>query len=186
MKKKETKITKAKLKKLERRQRNKLDKEWSMKVKQRDNNQCTICQSKLYLHTHHIIPREFKESRHDINNGITLCAKHHKYSLDISAHRNPIVFCLWLMDNKIEQLNNIKYLVNSLKKGTTEPTALLFYHSKDNTWTPLKTDYSGNLDCVKCDRFVSEVDEAGFCRECAYSEINENQLNLIGGKTNGN
>jgi len=97
--KKEKRITKKDLKKLEKRKIKKQFLEWSKNVKERDNYQCVICKCTKYLHTHHIIPREIHPLRFDIDNGITLCAKHHKYSYEISPHKNPFVFIKWFEKN---------------------------------------------------------------------------------------
>lgn len=101
------KITKKELKRLEKREINKKDKEWREKVKARDNSQCVICDAIKFVHTHHIIPREVKEFRWNIDNGICLCARHHKFSRDISAHGNPLMFIRWLDINRGKQLNNL-------------------------------------------------------------------------------
>jgi len=102
--KKEKKITKKKLEKLEKRKIKKQFKEWSEQVKQRDGYKCVICGRTEFLHTHHIIPRQNKFFRFDIDNGLTLCAKHHKYNYEISAHKNPLVFVLWLLEKRRTQL----------------------------------------------------------------------------------
>jgi len=77
-------------------------KEWSRLVKERDHNQCAICNKKEFLNSHHLLPKEQKDSKYklDINNGITLCSLHHKYSYDLSAHKNPSKFYQWLITNK--------------------------------------------------------------------------------------
>ena len=81
---------------------------FAKEMKAKDGNKCAICGRVEYLHTHHIIPREDREFRHDPMNVITLCAKHHKFSLDISPHRNAFCFFLWLMENRIEKFNYLK------------------------------------------------------------------------------
>lgn len=96
-------LTKKKILRMQKRQLNKDDKNWRITVKNRDNNECVICKNNITPHVHHIIPRENKLLRHEIMNGITLCAKHHKFSIDISPHRNPFVFMSWLRKNRIEQ-----------------------------------------------------------------------------------
>jgi len=109
--KKVNKITKKYLKKLEKREINKKDKEWSFQIKKRDENRCILsdfnCKQVGIIHTHHIVPRENKKYRWNVNNGVCLCPKHHKYSLDISAHKNSFVFIMWLLKNRKEQVNNI-------------------------------------------------------------------------------
>lgn len=78
----------------------------------RDKHKCQICgtQSKK-PHVHHIIPKQFKQFRYDINNGIVLCFNHHKVGM-YSPHQNSLFFCLWLEKNKNEQY---KYLLNKTK-----------------------------------------------------------------------
>ena len=105
------KITKAKLKKLERRQTKRYFREWAALVKERDNRQCVICQKKERLNAHHIIPREIKELRFDINNGISLCPKHHQFNREISAHGNSFAFIEWFRNNRHKQY---KYLKNRI------------------------------------------------------------------------
>ena len=90
-------ITKKELKRLEKRNVNNQFKEWSKVVKERDGNVCVICGGNERLNSHHIIPRENKDLRFIVENGITLCPSHHKYSLEISAHRNPLSFFIWFI-----------------------------------------------------------------------------------------
>lgn len=63
------------------------DKEWSKTIKDYYGNKCIICGSNKLLNAHHIIPREFQETRWDTLNGVPLCISHHKYS-KFSAHKN--------------------------------------------------------------------------------------------------
>jgi len=83
------------------------DKAWALKVKERDGFKCIVCGSKLYLNSHHLFPRERKDTKFDLSNGVTLCVKHHMFSRILSAHNNPIEFFLWLQKNRIEQWNYI-------------------------------------------------------------------------------
>lgn len=84
------------------------DKAWQLLVKERDGFKCVICGRSDILHVHHIIAREVKEFRWDVDNGITLCPLHHKYSFEISAHRNAFLFYIWLVENRIEQITMLK------------------------------------------------------------------------------
>jgi len=88
--------------KLELKQRKKKDKEWSIEVKNNFNNKCAFCPILKMINAHHIIPREIKEFRHDVLNGIGLCPKHHKWGVN-SAHRNPLWFFI-----KLEELYPLK------------------------------------------------------------------------------
>lgn len=72
------------------------EQEWARIIKERDNWSCVICGSQYKPNAHHIIPREFKCFKYDLDNGITLCTKHHKFCRFISAHNAPFAFYLWL------------------------------------------------------------------------------------------
>lgn len=52
---------------------------WARKVKERDNFYCQICgKSDVYLHSHHCNSWDlFESQRFDVDNGVTLCEKHH-------------------------------------------------------------------------------------------------------------
>jgi hypothetical protein len=73
-----------------------LDKIWADKVKARDNFSCQFCGSVYRPCAHHIVPREIKPYRYDLDNGITLCVKHHKFCRTLSAHNAPLAFFFWL------------------------------------------------------------------------------------------
>ena len=81
--------------------------EWAKLVKARDKC-CIICDSTERLNAHHIIPRSNKQFALDLDNGLTCCVLHHKFSYDISAHKNPFVFYRWIEENKPELLKNLK------------------------------------------------------------------------------
>jgi 5-methylcytosine-specific restriction endonuclease McrA len=81
------------------------DMDFSDIIKIRDGHKCVICGRSDHLNTHHIIPRENRATRHDLMNGITLCVLHHKFSLEISPHKNAFEFFLWLKKNRPEQFN---------------------------------------------------------------------------------
>lgn len=106
------KITQKEQKRLDKKENVRKDKEWSISVKINCNNQCVICGEIRRLNAHHIIPREFKETRWVVENGVALCPRHHKFGL-FSAHRNPYWFINLLLDvgynNKI-LLTKIKEL----------------------------------------------------------------------------
>jgi len=74
------------------------DTKWRMSVHNKFNGECIICGSKKNINCHHIIPRNFIETRHDKKNGITLCAKHHKFG-SFSAHKNPLWFFIILEED---------------------------------------------------------------------------------------
>ena len=105
--KKEKKLTKKKLNKLLKREVKKQFLDWSIKVKERDGNHCALCPSVTLLNAHHLIGREFKQLRFDLDNGISLCPFHHQWSKDISPHRNSFVFFVWFMTNRKEQYQRL-------------------------------------------------------------------------------
>ena len=73
-----------------------LDFNWAQAVKNRDRWRCVICQDNNIVHAHHLLPRENKDTRCALWNGLTLCCLHHKFSLEISPHRNACTFFFWL------------------------------------------------------------------------------------------
>ena len=89
-------VSLSKLKSREYREQKELDYSWAGTIKARDGWKCVICGDDYAPNAHHIIPREHKEYRYCLDNGITLCRKHHKFSRVISAHNNPFAFFLWL------------------------------------------------------------------------------------------
>lgn len=88
------------------------DVEWANSVKRRDRG-CVICGEVYRLNAHHLIPREIKETKYDIDNGLSLCPKHHMFSRIISAHNNPLALVLWLRKNRKWQL---EYVMNKLEE----------------------------------------------------------------------
>ena len=78
----------------------KLDKVWSLLIKERDGFICVKCGNVNYLNSHHIYGRRKQSTRWDIDNGITLCATCHKFSTDFSAHETPQIFSEWLRELK--------------------------------------------------------------------------------------
>jgi len=89
-------IAKASKKRKRRKKSTKEDNEWAKKVKEKFNNCCMICGETKYVNAHHIIPRQIKEFRYDVRNGLALCPKHHRFSFELSAHQNPFIFYLGL------------------------------------------------------------------------------------------
>jgi 5-methylcytosine-specific restriction endonuclease McrA len=111
------KQTKKELKKIEKREIKKKDLEWRDKVKKRDNNCCVYSGSRVFLDCHHLISRKNFRLRWDIDNGIVLRKKFHKFNKEFSAHGNPFVFMLWFMENRSEQYERLKkkYLGYTIK-----------------------------------------------------------------------
>jgi len=86
-------------------------KEWADTVKLRDGHRCVICGVTERINAHHILPVEIEETRLWLENGISLCPKHHKFSRNFSAHNNPFVFLYWLEIARPEQYKKIKDFV---------------------------------------------------------------------------
>ena len=97
---------------------------FSKSVKARDFWQCAICNSHENLHCHHILPRERRDLRHDFLNAITLCCLHHKFSLEISPHKNAFEFFVWLERNRPQQF---EYL-----KGKVKMSNILIFHVNED------------------------------------------------------
>lgn len=86
-------------------------KKWREKVLERDNHKCQICKrTEGKLDVHHIIPKQFKEFKYDVKNGIVLCFRHHKMG-GFSVHQNALFFCAFLVEHKRSQC---KYLLTKL------------------------------------------------------------------------
>lgn len=83
------------------------DKEWSLAIKERDKV-CQICsKSDGILNAHHIIPKQFREFRFNLDNGILLCFQHHR-GFKYSAHQNAVWFSEWLRIEKPKIFSLIK------------------------------------------------------------------------------
>ena len=72
------------------------DKLWSKII--RSKGHCEICRTTQNLEAHHIVTRSRIPTRWDVDNGICLCSKHHKFCTEISAHGNSIAFARWFDD----------------------------------------------------------------------------------------
>ena len=83
---------------------------WAKLVKQRDNFTCQICNAtNTYLNSHHKNSYDFFESqRFDVNNGITLCSKHHRLFHDLYGYSMNTEF-QFIEFKKITKI--IKYIV---------------------------------------------------------------------------
>ena len=94
--------------KKERLERKKKDKIWAKMIKEKYHNKCIICGEEKYLNAHHIIPKEIKKFRHDTINGIALCPKHHRFSFELSAHQNPVMFWRYIKKNHAQIIEEIE------------------------------------------------------------------------------
>lgn len=91
--------------------------EWAKLVKDRDDHKCVICGSDDHLQSHHILEKKlYPEHKLNLDNGITLCAKHHTFGKQ-SAHHAAFFFINWLKENRPEQYEAVRIiLLESLAK----------------------------------------------------------------------
>lgn len=88
---KPVKQAKAKRKKVVKMKR--CDAVWQQIIRLKFKGKCVLCgKSDGQLHTHHLISRAAHFYRHNVNNGVLLCARHHVFSPDLSAHGAPWAF----------------------------------------------------------------------------------------------
>jgi hypothetical protein len=82
--------------------RRKADKIWKELVYMSYMGRCAICGSGDWTQSHHYIPRELYSHRHILQNGILLCAAHHRFSFILSPHKAPISFAKWMITHHNE------------------------------------------------------------------------------------
>ena len=80
-----------------------VDKKWSLVVRAKTGNKCEYCGITKFLNAHHIISRSNHATRWDLDNGVSLCAKHHLFSYEFSAHKNPVEFIEWIKEYRGEE-----------------------------------------------------------------------------------
>ena len=80
--------------------KSKADKLWG-EVIHKIYTECAVC-GKQPVEAHHLISRANTATRHAIENGIGLCALHHKWCNKLSAHGAPLAFSEWIQENKPE------------------------------------------------------------------------------------
>lgn len=111
-KKKAKKITKAKLKKMERTARRKALKTWSLAVRARDGNKCVICSKVQYLNAHHILNKfKFPQYALELMCGISLCPQCHQFG-KFAAETNAVFFGNWLLNNRKDQWDWVLEKIN--------------------------------------------------------------------------
>ena len=71
--------------------RTRADKAWAMAVAERAGQRCELCGG-TPVEIHHLISRRVSRYRHDLSNGLALCAKCHRLDWQKSAHCSPVVF----------------------------------------------------------------------------------------------
>ena len=75
---------------------------WSQAVRNRDGHVCQVCGSTGLLNSHHMLDRQhYPEHKFDINCGILLCVRCHKWGKR-SFHGTGMWACEWLRRNKPE------------------------------------------------------------------------------------
>jgi len=81
---------------------------------------CAYCWEINNLNAHHIFSRSNKSVRWEISNGISLCAGHHTFNPNFSAHKTPTEFTYWLENyrgrefvHKLQELSHIPLKVTS-------------------------------------------------------------------------
>lgn len=79
------------------------DELWTLCVKLKFGGGCAICQSHDMINAHHLISKRISAFRWTVNNGVTLCPNHHKFSLELSAHTTPWSFEEWMKNNLPEE-----------------------------------------------------------------------------------
>lgn len=75
--------------------RDKADAAWSLLVRARWGNKCAVCGG-TPVQAHHLIPKDRLAWRHELGNGMALCATHHIFGTICSAHGAPLGFAEWL------------------------------------------------------------------------------------------
>ena len=76
------------------------DKKWRAEVIKKYGDFCEYCHSISNLNVHHIFSRRIKCIRHYFPNGCVLCAKHHLFSTEFSAHQTPLAFAVWIIKRR--------------------------------------------------------------------------------------
>jgi len=111
----EKKLTKAYLKKQEKKERNNKWKLVRQTVKDMQNNYCYVCDKEVYgmsAHVHHIIDRRIKALFFDLNNLVLLCPNCHKFDA-LSVHGTSIYFSEILRKKEPERF---QYLINFIMR----------------------------------------------------------------------
>ena len=87
---------------------------------------CAVCKSLGEHHgdkldAHHLVTRSAPSCRYDPANGILLCPLHHLYSQELSAHKAPMAFILWLEKHEPDKYAYLKR--NAFYHPTIERTS---------------------------------------------------------------
>ena len=82
----------------------KCDPLFSLIVRENADYTCAVCGLKSkYVHAHHLIGKSRKFYRHNLNNGICLCAQCHTFNAKLSAHGAPWAFEAWMRKHRPKQ-----------------------------------------------------------------------------------
>lgn len=102
---------------------------------------CEVCGATENLNAHHLIPWENAETRHNPNNGISLCPRCHKWNNILSAHQGTIMFADWLRINKPDKYNWVIY-----KSQTMAEDVARDYRAAYETLNKLYDSYKRGLE----------------------------------------
>lgn len=101
-----------------------MDRLWSIRVREKAGYRCEYCGATpptVRLNAHHIFTRRAKSVRWDVDNGICLCAKHHVYSSEFSAHLTPCLFHEFVVNLRGEEwYDKLKLKHRTIKKYTMD------------------------------------------------------------------
>ena len=76
------------------------DNQWRKQALERANYKCEYCGATEHLQVHHVIGRRCYSTRFYLPNAVVLCAKHHTFSTDFSAHQNIVEFSRWILERR--------------------------------------------------------------------------------------
>jgi hypothetical protein len=89
-------------------------KDWAKAVKTRDNYTCIVCgRTEGIIAAHHLIPKNFKRYRTELDNGVSLCVQHHIFG-KFSAHKNPFWFEMFMKEHRPITLLQTKIKIQDL------------------------------------------------------------------------
>jgi hypothetical protein len=96
------------------------DRKWSKLARER-TPYCEICRKTEYLAAHHFMRRGVKATRLMLDNSVVLCASHHVFSSDWSAHKTPEKFDRWF---KKTHPDRYKVIIKRAQTMMTEREAI--------------------------------------------------------------
>jgi len=120
MKPKRSKLAKSRADVASRYWRTNADAAWSIAVRKRAGNKCEICRTTAFLHAHHLVDRSLWQLRHDLQNGVALCANHHKYSRFCSPHKGGLAFYGLMWRHWPTRMSLLNMQVSEIQMGRAE------------------------------------------------------------------